>query len=260
MPGSNIVQWGAQSVRSVIFTGSLDDTRVDALYVTAFAQQPANYQAAQPGIPFAVSQASGLLSKVQATVQKAPGRVELILSPVAGYTIRVEKEPTFHLINDVHDAVDVAMRGVVHLLDNKEVAIGTIARLSLIVDLAKPLATIGEANAAIMEAIPYALNIDNTSDFILQINKKIAVKGFDDVLMNRICRWMVTQAQQFTVPATQFAIQSFPLQGMVSFHLAQVTMDFNTVPGNRAISPSEVGPVLLALSDEINNARQGKWG
>ena len=259
MPGSNIVQWGAQSVRSVIFTGSLDAARVDALYVTAFAQQPANYQAAQPGIPFAVSQASGLLSKVQATVQKAPGRVELILSPVAGYTMRVEKTPAFHLINDVHDAVDVATRGVVQLLDNKE-DIGTIARLALIVELVKPLATIGEANVAIMAAIPYALDIDNTSDFILQINKKIAMKGFGDILINRICRWMVTQAQQFTVPATQFAIQSFPTQGMVTFHLAQFTMDFNTVQGNRAILPSEVGPVLLALSDEINNARQGKWG
>src|SRR5260370_20887437 len=106
MPGSNAVTWGAQTVRSVLFTSALDSSRVDTVYVNAFGQQPSSYQAAPEGVPFAASQASGMIKIGQATVQKGPGRIDFLLTPTSDQPPSLnDGTPVFYVISPLDHAL-----------------------------------------------------------------------------------------------------------------------------------------------------------
>ena len=105
MDNSYLVNWGAQSVRAVVFTTALDSLRAADVYSSAFGTQPSSFQSAPEGAPFATSVASGTIKGMQASVQMTSGRLDLVLTPEGNRSVPVSR-PTVPVIDDTSGALD----------------------------------------------------------------------------------------------------------------------------------------------------------
>ncbi|MGC1687083.1 MAG: hypothetical protein WA734_15775 [Candidatus Acidiferrales bacterium] len=254
MDNSYLVNWGAQSVRAVVFTTALDSLRAADVYSSAFGTQPSSFQSAPEGAPFATSVASGTIKGMQASVQMTSGRLDLVLTPEGNRSVPVSR-PTVPVIDDTSGALDSIQRAAVVISKRCE----TTSRLSIVLDLIRPVADVGHGNVEILKTIPYSLNLTSEEDFLLQVNKQKEVNilgnSHENITINRLCRWSVSRIQLITIP---FALTSasITMQGAQALCVAQVTLDFNTLPDGINIESSKIVPIIRALCDEIDAVRR----
>ena len=254
MPGQNVASWGAQSVRSALFTSAYDSARVDEVFEKAFGQAPSDYRGAPAGVPFTSSVASSLIKAGQVTAQKVQGRIDLVLTPSAGSPrFALDNTPTLFTIRDLNEGLNSIQEGVIALGNSLD----SIARASLIVELGVPATTVVEANKLILDVIPFDIPLTSELDFVLQFDVQIVAKKLVDITINRLCRWSVNQVQQITIPNPMFSVQSVVAQNVSTFYTAQMTLDVNTVPSARIFSGQEMRPILTELRAEIDAVRRG---
>lgn len=254
MENSYLVDWGAQSVRAVAFTTAFDSVRADAAFLSAFKAQPSSYQGASAGSPFATSIASGIFKGMQATVQIAPGRLDLFVSPAPRPNFNNLRAPT-PMIVEARGALDILQEAAVAV----NLAIPSVSRLGVIVELVRPAADLAQANALVAKTLPYSIPLTTELDFMLQINVQKTRQLFDGhgqtITINRIHRWTVGNVQFINV---QIGLPSVSIDPQINapHYVAQVSLDYNTLPGVTMLDAEAVIPTFKLLCDEIDNTRR----
>ena len=223
MPGGNIVTWGAQSVRSTLFTSAFDTVTVQDLFLKAFDQQPSSYQGAPPGMPFAPEQAAGLGKLGQLFVQKQPGRIDVILTPNSP-TVATGSMVT---ISDVTGALELVQKTASELSSGQK----ALSRLALYAEFCQSTNDRVDANRIITSVMPISIELSDEVDFSLQYTMRSQSTKIENVKINKLLRW--------TVLEVLYIIQPFPMntgtaQSARTFFLSQVVFDVNTTPNGPA--------------------------
>ncbi|MGO9741723.1 MAG: hypothetical protein ACLPN5_09480 [Roseiarcus sp.] len=250
MTKGNVVNWGAQSVRSAVFTNAFDSARVDELFFKAFEQQPSSYQGPPPGIPFAPSQAAGVTKLGQLTTQKLPGRVDFILTPISQLNATV---PTF---DNYVDAIEKIKNATNLFIESIE----SIVRLALIVELGISVGNVREANRIIADILPFAIELQDELDFALQLSRRFPSTRVPPLEINCLRRWSVTQMQQLIMPPLIVAGGATAQPLGASQFVAQLLLDVNTVPEARVFTGAQAGLILRELHETVDLVRRGQEG
>lgn len=97
------------------------------------------------------------------------------------------------------------------------------------------------------------LDIDNSSDFLYQINRPRMSEKFPEIQINRLSKWSVQN-----VIISQVEVDSIknrkPFQRTTDYFFARLELDINTVPGHSVFTSDELKllfPELLKLANEI---------
>ena len=249
MPGGNVVTWGAQSVRAVVFSGEFDAERADELYLQAFEKQPSGYQSAPPNVPFGSSHATGYEKVGLLQLQKNPGRVDLFIAPSPPPQNSQQRD--VQVLNDLGGALDLIVRASTAL--GKTIA--NASRLALIIDLAKSANDNLHANRILEEILPISLPSEEVSDFTLQYAKRYNSASLQDLRINILYRWSVLLVQQFFLPA--FGASGTPVQTSPSFFAASFVLDVNTVAEITQIGPDRVQTIFREMREKIDEVRRG---
>jgi hypothetical protein len=249
MPGGNIVTWGAQSVRSTLFTNAFNTVTVQDLFLKAFDQQPSSYQGSPSGMPFASEQAAGLGKLGQLSLQKLPGRIDVILSP------NFPPVPTGSMvtIGDVIGALDLVQKTASELSSGQN----AISRLALYAEFCQSTNDRVDANRIITSVMPISIELSDEVDFSLQYTIRSQSTKIENVKINKLLRWNVLEVLHI--------MQTFPMntgtaQSARPFLLPQVVFDVNTTPDGPAIAGSDAAPIFVELRKKIDDGRRGEWG
>jgi hypothetical protein len=103
------------------------------------------------------------------------------------------------MIVEARRALDIIQEAAVAV----NLAIPSVSRLGVIVDLVRPAADLAQANALVIKTLPYSIPLTTESDFMLQINMQKTRQLFDGhgqtITINRIHRWSVGNVQLINV-------------------------------------------------------------
>ena len=251
MPGGNLVTWGALNTRVSLFTSAFDSVKADEVYSQAFGSAASGYQNAPPGMPFAPSVASGVDKTGQLVVQKFPGRLDFIVSPIT--TQSVVSSPLI-LLREPAVALDLVQRAAGVLMRE-----GTfLARIALGAEFAHTSDNLVDANRVLLDVLPFEVPLTDQTDFILQFTARSNSSSTEGVKINNVMRWAVAEMQQISLPAYN-TVSTQQLTAASFFYSSQFVADVNTVHGGPPIAASSVVPILLELRKKVDQSRRGQW-
>jgi hypothetical protein len=153
----------------------------------------------------------------------APTRIDWFYTPTVD-----EKQVSegFLTISPLHDAI-----GVFAPLMNRWFELETcptVRRLAFGGVILQPVQDRQTGYQRIMQYLPLAqMDIDNSSDFSYQINRKRNSRVIPDLSINRLSRWSVVAHQDIEMPIPP-ALTHQPLGPI--YHACQLELDINTVP------------------------------
>jgi hypothetical protein len=213
----------------------------------AFEHQPSSYQGPPPGIPFAASQAASIDKLGQLTVQKLPGRVDFVVTPVPSAAHVVPS------IDNVNEALDKIQKVTSNVASSTE----HIARISIIADLGIPANSAINANEIVTKIIPFSVKITDELDFSLQFTRRFTSSSVPEIQINCLRRWSVTQMQQLLLPPTILSSATMVQVGSPQF-IAQLLLDVNTVPEAKSFTGEQAGRILRELRERVDSIRRGQ--
>jgi hypothetical protein len=251
MPGVYLFTCGYFNTRFSLFTCAFDLVKTDEVYLQAFGSSASGYQNAPPGMPFAPSVASGVDKTGQLAVQKFPGRIDIIVSPIT--TQSVVSSPLI-LLREPAVGLDLVQRAAVALMREESF----LARIALGAEFAHTSDSLSDANRALLDVLPFAVPLTDQTDFILQFTARSNSSSTEGVKINNVMRWAVAEMQQISIPAYNTGATQ-QLTAASFFYASQFVADVNTVPGGPPITGSHVGPILGELRKKVDQARRGQW-
>lgn len=250
MPGGNIASWGAQSVRSTLFTNAFDAARVDEVFLRAYRQQPSNYQGAPPGMAFAPSQASGVDKLGQVAVQKYPGRVDFLLTP---NIVPAQSLGTLPTIKDIHGAFDLIQHIVSEIIGADQV----LTRIAFSAEFGESASIVDDANRVIVGILPFAIQLNDELDFSLQMTRRLNSSVVKDLKLNFLSRWTVLRVQQIAIPQyTLPGVAAFP--AVPNFFISQCSFEVNTVVEGTAVAGANAPAIFREMREKVDAARRGQ--
>ena len=246
MSSANVLDWGAQAVRAVIFSNEFEAARADDLYLSAFGQQPTGYQS---GAPLAPSHAIGSDGIWQLMLQKLAGRIDLVLSPTSQAN-QPGRTVALILIDDVIGALDRIQRASASLCEKAN----AVLRLALIVDLAKNVRDANELTSIVLNTAGVVLPEKDLFDLVIQYSKRYEVLDKPSIKVNIVYRWSAINFQQFTIPVMGSfnSAQVKPESG----YAAALTLDVNTIPEITRIELADARAVLIRIREKIESIRR----
>jgi hypothetical protein len=159
------------------------------------------------------------------------------------------------MIAEARSALDTIQEAAVAV----NLAVPSVSRLGVIIDLIRPAADLEQANALIAKALPYSIPLTTESDFMLQSNMQKSRQLYDGhgetITINRVHRWTVGNVQFINLQIGTPSVSVGP-QTNAPYYIAQLTLDYNTLPGAKMLDADAVIPTLMLLCDEIDNTRK----
>jgi hypothetical protein len=246
----NVVSWGAQAVRSAIFTSDFDGRSANELYLAGYGEQPSSFQSAPPNVPYATSQASGFNKIGAPALAKSPGRVDLSVTPSQ---MPNQQLGTMAELPDVGSSLDLIQRASVRLCAD----IQKLSRVGLILELVRSANTIAQAQEYLEEVLPFPFPVREVYDLVFQYTKRAPSRSLGDTALNVVYRWSFAAVQQFVTPAFGAVMPSFHASQPSNFFIASLHLDINTVPGSTQFEAARGEPIFREMREKIDEVRRG---
>lgn len=229
-----------QSIQLVWFVSNTEGLAANSLYREGFEDDPSNIQtnkAFSPATPF-LSQATGARDGVAFLAQVQPGRVDLFIQPSLD---QIGQDGMPQML-DLEPALATADMAVKRLSPN----IASCFRVALVTNLLRLVPTSDEAAAEIIAHTGLDVAPNGVTDLTVSANRTKPIH--EELRMNRLLRLSVLQFQLMSNVAVGFN------QGIMATQVtkfgALLSLDFNSVPLTRSMTPAEQLAVFDAIATE----------
>ncbi len=240
--------WNAESLRLTVFQTPVAQI-ADPTWWSDLVGEPPESRISRPRV--GGQQEEGSFERGRLVLRNQPTRIDWLYNADIG-----EVQDNIPTIGSVHDARNVFLELMQRWFQLETFPL--INRMALGVILTQPVETKREGYRRLSTYIPSVqLDVENTSDFIYQINRpRSSGSGVPELRINRLTKWSVALWRGATISMGPESVQHSMGQELFACRLE---LDISTAPGFTAELPQEnlrrILEELADLADEI--AREG---
>lgn len=242
------MSWSLQSIAAVVFTAPTPAPKsAFEVWQQLTGQAPSAFNQNPAGAPLG-SHAAGPFNAFQLTVAIQPGRAEVALNPADPTPDAEGFPPVLDFASASAEVISLA---------KKCTSLDPPIRLAVVANFVEFVQEPEQAVSIFRQSTKLNALPPNAADLSFGLNvRRHCSTGWE---MNRLCRWSVGHIQfvQFVMNAGQ-GVAEMPRM-TISKHLAQLTVDLNTVPRAFPMNEAQAHTTLDELAAEVEAIMSGGY-